>query len=194
MDFKDMKVVKELKPSGKMSRIINEIRDSKYLLVLSSDQERVSYIDIYDAKDYSNIFSQKRESLYFIMELSTGNFVMSYEDGKIEIASIDLDTKTINVVQELKSHTSDVYDVKELSDGKLVSCSNNGQIIFWSLNPSLNIYEEFKSLNAHPNEYSSLLEDVERNKLICAPCFDSSGTCIIDLDTYEIITKFEEIS
>ena len=68
MDFKDMKVVKELKPSGKMSRIINEIRDSKYLLVLSSDQERVSYIDIYDAKDYSNIFSQKRESLYFIME------------------------------------------------------------------------------------------------------------------------------
>jgi WD40 repeat protein len=157
MDFKDMKVVKELKPSGKMSRIINEIRDSKYLLVLSSDQERVSYIDIYDAKDYSNIFSQKRESLYFIMELSTGNFVMSYEDGKIEIASIDLDTKTINVVQVLKSHTSDVYDVKELSDGKLVSCSNNGQIIFWSLNPSLNIYEEFKSLNAYPNEYSSLL-------------------------------------
>ena len=194
MDFKDMKVVKELKPSGKMSRIINEIRDSKYLLVLSSDQERVSYIDIYDAKDYSNIFSQKKESLYFIMELSTGNFVMSYEDGKIEIASIDLDTKTINVVQELKSHTSDVYDVKELSDGKLVSCSNNGQIIFWSLNPSLNIYEEFKSLNAYPNEYSSLLEDVERNKLICAPCFDSSGTCIIDLDTYEIITKFEEIA
>ena len=61
MDFKDMKVVKELKPSGKMSRIINEIRDSKYLLVLSSDQERVSYIDIYDAKDYSNIFSQKKE-------------------------------------------------------------------------------------------------------------------------------------
>ena len=57
MDFKDMKVVKELKPSGKMSRIINEIRDSKYLLVLSSDQERVSYIDIYDAKDYSNIVS-----------------------------------------------------------------------------------------------------------------------------------------
>ena len=96
MDFKDMKVVKELKPSGKMSRLINEIRDSKYLLVLSSDQERVSYIDIYDAKDYSNIFSQKKESLYFIMELSTGNFVMSYEDGKIEIkAKIPAISKTL---------------------------------------------------------------------------------------------------
>ena len=33
MDFKDMKVIKEIKPSGKMTRIAQEIRDSKYLLL-----------------------------------------------------------------------------------------------------------------------------------------------------------------
>jgi WD40 repeat protein len=119
---------------------------------------------------------------------------MSYEEGKIEIASLDLATKTLNVVQELEGHGSDVYDVKELSDGKLVSCSNNGEIIFWSLNPALNTYEKFKFLKTHPKEYSSLLEDTERNKLICAPCFDSYATCIIDLQTYEIIATFNDIA
>ena len=76
----------------------------------------------------------------------------------------------------------------------MVSCSNNGEIIFWSLNPALNTYEKFKYLNPHPCEYSSILEDTERNKLILAPCFDSYGTCIIDLSTYEIIKTFEDIA
>ena len=119
---------------------------------------------------------------------------MSYEKGKIEIASIDITEKKLNVLQELSEHKSDVYDVLELSDGKLVSCSNNGEIIFWSLNPALNTYEKLKYFNTHPREYSSLLEDTDRNKLICAPCFDSGGTCIIDLKTYEIISAFDEIA
>ena len=194
MDFKNMKVVKEIKASGKRIRLIQEIRDSKYLLVLSAKTEEESYIEIFDLKDYSQVFNEKRPSLCCIKELKCGNFVMSYEKGKIEIASIDITEKKLNVLQELSEHTSDVYDVLELSDGKLVSCSNNGEIIFWSLNPALNNYEKFKNLNTHPKEYSSLLEDTDRNKLICAPCFDSGGTCIIDLKTYEIISSFDEIA
>ena len=116
----------------------------------------------------------------------------------IEIAALNLEKKTLNVLQELVGHETGEYynvcDIKELSDGKLVSCSNHGEIIFWSLNPTLNIYEQFKYLKTYPNEYSSLLEDPQRNKLICASCFDSCGTCIIDLKTYEIITTFEEIA
>ena len=189
-----MKMIKEIKPSGKMSRLISEIKDAKYLLVLSADSEQVSYIDIYDIKDYNKIFTEKRESLCCIRELRTGSFALSYEEGKIEIANIDLETKKLEVIQTLDKHQSDVYDIKELSSGNLVSCSNNGEIIFWSLNPSLNKYEELKALNTHPNEYSSILEDTDRNKLICAPCFDSGGTCIIDLDTYEIKATFDEIA
>ena len=194
MDFKNMKVIKEIKPIGKRIRLIQEIRDSKYLLVLSAKTEEESYIEIFDLKDYSQVFNEKRPSLCCIKELKCGNFVMSYEKGKIEIASIDITEKKLNVLQELSEHTSDVYDVLELSDSKLVSCSNNGEIIFWSLNPALNNYEKFKNLNTHPKEYSSLLEDTDRNKLICAPCFDSWGTCIIDLKTYEIISSFDEIA
>ena len=194
MDFQNMQVVKEIKPSGKVARLIYEIRDSKYLLVLSADSESSAYIEVFNIKDYSKVFSLKRENLYYILELKCGNVVLSYEKGKIEIASIELETKTLNVLQELVEHESDVYDVKELSDGKLVSCSNNGEIIFWSLNPALNTYEKFKYLKTHPKEYSSLLEDTERNKLICAPCFDSYGTCIIDLKTYEIIASFDDIA
>ena len=149
---------------------------------------------IYDIKDYSLVFNLKREKLCYIGELKCGNFVLSYEEGKIEIASLDLATKTLNVLQELEGHGSDVYDVKELSDGKLVSCSNNGEIIFWSLNLSLKTFEKFKFLKTYPKEYSSLLEDTERNKLICAPCFDSYATCIIDLQTYEIIATFNDIA
>ena len=189
-----MKMIKEIKPSGKMSRLISEIKDAKYLLVLSADSEQVSYIDIYDIKDYNKIFTEKRESLCCIRELRTGSFALSYEEGKIEIANIDLEAKKLEVIQTLDKHQSDVYDIKELSSGNLVSCSNNGEIIFWSLNPSLNKYEELKALNTHPNEYSSILEDTDRNKLICAPCFDSGGTCIIDLDTYEIKATFDEIA
>ena len=194
MDFQNMKVIKEIKPSGKMVRLIHEIRDSKYLLVLSADSESSAIIDIFDIKDYSKIFSIKRENLCYIGELKCGNFVLSYEQGKIEIASIDIEKKSLNVLQSLEEHGSDVYDVKELSDGKLVSCSNNGEIIFWSLNPALNTYDKFKFLKTHPKEYSSLLEDTERNKLICAPCFDSHSTCIIDLKTYEIIASFDDIA
>jgi hypothetical protein len=193
-----MKVLKELKPSGKMTRLAQEIRDSKYLLVMSSDSDKVSYIDIFDLKDYSQVFNLKKENLCFISELKTGNFVLSYEKAKIEIAALNLEKKTLNVLQELVGHETGEYynvcEIKELSDGKLVSCSNHGEIIFWSLNPTLNIYEQFKYLKTYPNEYSSLLEDPQRNKLICASCFDSCGTCIIDLKTYEIITTFEEIA
>ncbi len=194
MDFQNMKVIKEIKPSGKMARFIQEIRDSKYLLVFSANSEENSFIEIFDINDYSTVFSENRKSLCYIGELRCGNFVMSYEKGKIEIACIDLEAKSLNVVQVLQGHKSDVYDVKELSNGNLVSCSNNGEIIFWSLDPALNIYTKLKYINLHPFEYSSLLEDTKRNKLICAPCFDSSGTCIIDLEPYEIITKFEDIA
>ena len=198
MEFLNMKVLKELKPSGKMTRLAQEIRDSKYLLVMSSDSDKVSYIDIFDLKDYSQVFNLKKENLCFISELKTGNFVLSYEKAKIEIAALNLEKKTLNVLQELVGHENGEYyivcDIKELSDGKLVSCSNHGEIIFWSLNPALNIYEQFKFLKTYPNEYSSLLEDPQWNKLICASCFDSCGTCIIDLKTYEIITTFEEIA
>ena len=194
MDFQNMKVTKEIKPSGKMARLIYEIRDSKYLLIFSSDSERDGYIDIFDIDGNNKIFSEKKDSLCYIIELSTGNFALSYEKGLIEIVTIDLDAKKINVIQKLEGHGNDVYDVKELSDGKLVSCSNNGEIIFWSLNPALNTYEKFKYMKTHPMEYSSLLEDKERNKLICAPCFDSYGTCIIDLNTYEIIATFDDIA
>ena len=194
MDFKNMKVVKEIKASGKRIRLIQEIRDAKYLLVFSMKSEEEGFIDIFDLKDYSQVFSEKRASLCCIKELKSGSFVMSYEKGKIEIASIDITEKKLNVLQELSEHKSDVYDVLELSDSKLVSCSNNGEIIFWSLNPALNTYEKFKYFNTHPREYSSLLEDTDRNKLICAPCFDSDGTCIIDLKTYEILTSFDEIA
>ena len=45
MDFQSMKVLKELKPSGKMTSLSQEIRDSKYLLVMSSDSDKVSYVD-----------------------------------------------------------------------------------------------------------------------------------------------------
>lgn len=189
-----MKVVQEIKPSGRMARLIFEIKDSKYLLVFSANSEKVSYIDIFDIKNYEKVFSEKKESLCCIRELRTGSFVLSYEEGKIEIVNIDIEAKKIEVIQELLKHDSDVYDVKELSNGNIVSCSNNGQIIFWSLNPSLNKYEEFKCLNTHPKEYSSILEDTERNKLICAPCFDSYGTCIIDLETYEILASFDDIA
>ena len=37
-------------------------------------------------------------------------------------------------------------------------------------------------------------KNIQRNKLICAPCFDSYATCIIDLQTYEIIATFNDIS
>lgn len=194
MDFQNMKVVQEIKPSGKMARLIFEIKDSKYLLLLSSNSEQESYIDIFDIKNYTKVFSEKKESLCCIRELKTGSFALSYEGGKIEIANIDIEAKKMEVIQELIKHDSDVYDLKELSNGNIVSCSNNGQIIFWSLNPSLNKYEELKILNTHPKEYSSILEDTDRNKLICAPCFDSFGTCIIDLETYEILATFEDIA
>ena len=189
-----MKMITKIKPSGKMVRYIQEIRDSKYLLVFSANSEEVSYIDIFKLKDFSNVFSEKRENLCYISELRCGNCVMSYEKGNIEIGFIDLEAKSLSVIQTLEEHKSDVYDVKELSNGNLVSCSNNGEIIFWSLNPALNVYEKLKYFNLHPYEYSSLLEDTKRNKLICAPCFDSNGTCIIDLNTYEVITKFEDIA
>ena len=194
MDFKNMKVIKEIKPSGKMARLIYEIRDSKYMLVLSSNSDKDSYIDVFDMQNYSQIFSLQKKNLCYIAELRSGNFVMSYEEGEIEIASLDLEAKSLTTVQKLEGHGSDVYDVKELSNGDLVSCSNNGEIIFWNLNPALNSYEKKKYIKTHPKEYSSLLEDPMRNKLICAPCFDSYGTCIIDLNTYEIISTFEDIA
>ena len=194
MDFQSMKLIKEIKPIGKMTRLIQEIMDSKYLLVLSANSEKSSYIEILDINDYSQVFNIKRDGLCYIIELRCGNFVLTYEKGKIEIATIDLETKTLNVLQTLEDHGSDVYDVKELSNCNLVSCSNNGEIIFWSLNPALNFYEKQKFLKTHPLEYSSLLEDIKRNKLICAPCFDSCGTCIIDLNTYEILATFKEIA
>jgi hypothetical protein len=83
MDFQNMKVVQEIKPSGKMARLIFEIKDSKYLLVLSSNSEQVSYIDIFDIKNYTKVFSEKKESLCCIRELKTGSFALSYEGGKI---------------------------------------------------------------------------------------------------------------
>ena len=194
MDFQNMELKKEIKPSGKIVRYVQEIRDSKYLLVFSSKSEKFGHIDIFDINDYSQVFSEKREHLVYISELRCGNFVMSFEGGIIEIAEFDLETKAINVLQQLEEHKSDVYDVKELSNGKLVSVSNNGEIIFWTLNPALNIYEKFKYLKTYPLEYSSILEDTKRNKIICAPCFDSNGTCIIDLNTYEILATFEDIA
>ena len=194
MDFQNMKLITEIKPSGKFVRFIQEIRGSKYLLSYSANSEKDAFIDIFDKKDYSKVFSEKRNNLCYIAELRCGNFVMSYEKGAIEIGSIDFETKSLNVLQTLEDHKSDVYDVKELSNGNLVSCSNNGEVIFWSLNPALNIYEKLKYFNFHPDEYSSLLEDTKRNKLVCAPCFDSSGTCIIDLNTYEKLATFDDIA
>ena len=67
MEFLNMKVLKELKPSGKMTRLAQEIRDSKYLLVMSSDSDKVSYIDIFDLKDYSQVFNLKKENLCHII-------------------------------------------------------------------------------------------------------------------------------
>ena len=194
MDFQSMKLVTEIKPRGKFVRFIQEIRSSKYLLAYSANTEKDAFIEIFDIKDYSKVFCEKRNNLCYIAELRCGNFVMSYEEGSIEIGSIDFETKSLNVLQTLEGHKSDVYDVKELSNGNLVSCSNNGEVIFWSLNPALNIYEKLKYFNFHPDEYSSFLEDTKRNKLVCAPCFDSSGTCIIDLNTYEKLATFYDIA
>ena len=112
MDFKNMKVIKEIKPSGKMARLAQEIRDSKYLLIMSGDTDKVSYIDIYDLKDYSQVFSLNQEKLCFISELKNGNFVLTYDKAKMIIASIDLENKILNTVQELEGHeVGDYYNV-----------------------------------------------------------------------------------
>jgi hypothetical protein len=100
MDFQNMKVVQEIKPSGRMARLIFEIKDSKYLLVFSANSEKVSYIDIFDIKNYEKVFSEKKDSLCCIRELRTGSFVLSYEEGKIEIVNIDIEAKKIEVIQE----------------------------------------------------------------------------------------------
>ena len=71
-----MKVINEIKPIGKRIRLIQEIRDSKYLLVLSAKTEEESYIEIFDLKDYSQVFNEKRTSLCCIKELKCGNFVI----------------------------------------------------------------------------------------------------------------------
>ena len=193
MDFKNMQVVKEIKPTGQISQSFCDIMHSKYLLIFSIDLEENSIVDIFDLNDYSKVFTFKREDLCKIIELKCGNFVLSYSNGKMEIASIDLKAKTINVLQEFKEHKSTIYDVKELSNGNLVSCSDENEIIFWCFVPKSNVYEKLKYLNTNPDQYATLLEDSKRNKLICAQCFESNGTCIIDLTTYEIIAKFNDV-
>ena len=75
-----------------------------------------TFVDIFDLNDYSKVFSENRKNLCNITELRCGNFVMSYEKGKIEVANIDLEAKSLNVVKVLEDHDSDVNEVKELSN------------------------------------------------------------------------------
>ena len=60
---------------------------------MSGDSDKVSFIDIYDLKDYSHVLSLIQEKLCFISELKNGNFVLAYDKAKMIIASIDLEKK-----------------------------------------------------------------------------------------------------
>ena len=60
---------------------------------MSGDSDEVSFIDIYDLKDYSHVLSLKQEKLCFISELKNGNFVLAYDKANMIIASIDLEKK-----------------------------------------------------------------------------------------------------
>jgi len=116
------------------------------------------------------------------------------DDGTIELLDIDLNKKETTILQKLNNHKSTVCDIIELSDKKLVSCSNDGIIIFWEYEPTTNSYKLFKEMNEYPNEYCQIFEDKKRNLIICAPCFDSNGTAIIDLKEYKTLKKFEDIA
>jgi WD40 repeat protein len=160
---------------------------------------RKGNIDIYDMKNnFKHFYSvpklNKENPRTKIIFLSNGYFATTTDNGPIEILDINLEKKETLLIQQLEGHKSSSYDILELSNGKLVSVSNNGQIIFWEYEPSTNLFKLFKEMNEHPNEYSQLLEDKKRNLLICSPCFDSQGTAIIDLQTFSVLKKFEEIA
>ena len=192
--FDEYKLIKNINPRDQLIMGFIELPSDK-LLALG----RKGNIDIYDMKNnFKHFYSvpklNKNNPRTKIIFLSNGYFATTSEEGPIEILDINLEKKETLIIQQLEGHKSSSYDILELSNGKLVSVSNNGQILFWEYDPTTNLFKLFKEMNEHPNEYSQLLEDKKRNLLICSPCFDSQGTAIIDLETFSVLKKFEDIA
>ena len=192
--FDQYKLIKNIKARSELIVALLELPSGK--LIATGNKGNM---DVYDMKDnFKHIYSipntNKDNDKIKITFLSNGYFIVTTDNGTIELLDIDLDKKETTLLQNLDGHESTVYDIIELSDKKLVSVSNNGQIIFWEYEPTTNSYKIFKKLNEHPNEYSQIFEDVKRNLIVCAPCFDSCGTAIIDLKAYNTLKKFDDIA
>ena len=192
--FEQYKLIKNIKARSELIVALLELPSGK--LIATGNKGNM---DVYDMKDnFKHIYSipntNKDNDKIKIAFLSNGYFIVTTDNGTIELLDIDLDKKETTLLQTLDGHESTVYDIIELSDKKLVSVSNNGQIIFWEYEPTTNSYKIFKEMNEYPNEYCQIFEDKKRNLIICAPCFDSCGTAIIDLKTYNILKKFDDIA
>ena len=192
--FDQYKLIKNIQPRADLIIGLLELPSDKLLTTGNNGN-----IDIYDMKDnFKHIYSvpnlDKDNPRIKITLLSNSYFVTATDNGTIELLDIDLNKKETTILQILNGHKSTVCDIIELYDKNLVSVSNDGQIIFWEYDPTTNNYKIFKEMNEYPNEYCQIFEDVKRNLIVCAPCFDSCGTAIIDLKTYKTLKKFNDIA
>ena len=192
--FDQYKLIKNIQPRADLIISLLELPSDKLLTTGNNGN-----IDIYDMKDnFKHIYSvpnlDKDNPRIKITLLSNSYFVTATDNGTIELLDIDLNKKETTILQVLNGHKSTACDIIELSDKKLVSVSNDGIIIFWEYDPTTNSYKIFKEMNEYPNEYCQIFEDVLRNLIVCAPCFDSCGTAIIDLKTYKTLKKFNDIA
>ena len=119
--------------------------------------------------------ANNKENLNYINQLKNLNLILCF--NKI-IRIIHLyNNNTFKIIQDINAHDSDVWDVKELYNSDLISCSHDKHFKIWSKNNENNEYREIFKMT-ETNYFNDLLE-IKPNEII--------------YDVYDTIVKFFNI-
>ena len=88
-------------------------------------------INIYNNKTFKPDLTIN-EKTYYILQLSTGNLAFCSKKNTIIIFNIE--NNVYQILQILYGHTKNIFEVIELNNEKLVSCSQDASLILYSKN------------------------------------------------------------
>ena len=141
-------------------------------------------IIIYNNKTFTPdiIIREHNNIIYCLNQLISGILASGSVDKKINLYNIN--GNEYNLIQTLFYHTDAVTKIIELNNAKLVSCSSDKSIIFYSKYNN----EYIKGYSIKTNGYNGELVQIKENE-ICFIESDNNAICFFDLLERKVITR-----
>ena len=147
-------------------------------------------IIIYNKKTFKSeitIKEHSKEGIFYLTQLKNNNFVSMGNDGYINIYNI-LEDKYL-VLQKIKAHTSTINKLRELDNGRFMTCSDDCSIKFF-----------FKDKNEYKEDYcfkdDICIYDILRTKegeIVYSGCHNSNNNYYVRFYDLKSRKKIESV-